>query len=209
MNIHSHTYLKWGYDVAFSMKVKKMEEKRWQIQRGNCVVQKKDIVFFNTVQCFLNILIQWKYFYTCGWKVSTVDIFRISDIFRVFLKSENLGNCLNSFDFCKTFNITNNISKDAISPLELSPNKHLAHSRIKQIFLSGISNNQILYVNTFEEKKRSTFFYIMQPQNTRLRYLYGICWCVRIIMVWFWYVEAHKLLSIQLRAIINVSYERN
>lgn len=119
---------------------------------------KKDIVFFNIVECFLNILIQWKYFYICGWKVSTVDILRISDISRVFLKSENLGNCLNSIDFCKTFNITNNISKDAISPLELSPNKHLAHSRIKQISLSGISNNQILYVNTFEEKSVQHFF---------------------------------------------------
>lgn len=117
-------------------KWKKWRKKDGRYKEEIVSYKKKDIVFFNTVECFLNILIQWKYFYTCGWKVSTVDIFRISDIFRVFLKSENLGNCLNSFDFCKTFNITNNISKDAISPLELSPNKHLAHSRIKQISLS-------------------------------------------------------------------------
>lgn len=139
-------------------KWKKLRKKDGRYKEEIVSYKKKDIVFFNTVECFLNILIQWKYFYTCGWKVSTVDIFCIPDIFRVFLKSENLGNCLNSFDFCKTFNITNNISKDAISPLELSPNKHLAHSRIKQISLSGISNNQILYVNTFEEKSDQHFF---------------------------------------------------
>lgn len=103
-------------------------------KRKLCRTKKKDIVFFNTVECFLNILIQWKYMRLKG----------INSQFSVFSKSKNLGNCLNSFDFCKTFNITNNISKDAISPLELSPNKHLAHSRIKQISLSGIFNNQIL-----------------------------------------------------------------
>lgn len=124
MNLHSHTYLKWGYDVVFSMKVKKMKEKRWQIQRGNCVVQKKRY-------CFL----QYRWMFSQHSHPMEVLLYMqlkgINSQFSVFSKSKNLGNCSNSFDFCKTFNITNNISKDAISPLELSPNKHLAHSRIK------------------------------------------------------------------------------